>query len=89
MVRHKTRWLLVRLDFNSDVAIDNNKTGSHNNKSDHKLSIFPSKNELTSQLRQNIVSHFGLVADSVAMDTQGKYMTDNPWHLVRISTAAA
>jgi hypothetical protein len=61
MVRHKTRWLLVKLDFREDIK-NKNKTIE---------TEFPSKKEISFYIRQNVSSCFGIAADGAALDTQG------------------
>lgn len=62
MVRHKSRWLLVNLDFQEHVK-SKNKTNATD---------FPSKKEISFYIRQNISSCFGIAANGAASDTQSE-----------------
>jgi RNase P/RNase MRP subunit POP5 len=61
MVRHKTRWLLVKVDFEVDVRKRNSKP----------IDYFPSKKEVAQSIRESILSCFGTAAEGAAFDTQG------------------
>ena len=62
MVRIKTRWLLVRIDY-SDTANDD---------SDVKGVSFPGKNELARVIRDNLIQCAGIACSGAALDVQGK-----------------
>ena len=64
MVRHKTRWLLVRLDFEGDIRFSKKKV--------HPSSSFPSKKDVAHSLRENIRSCFGLASEGAASFLQGR-----------------
>lgn len=70
MVRHKTRWFLVRLDFEKHMTT----TCQDDNKSNEKSSDppFPSRKEVTSGIRESILTCFGTAAGGAALDIQGK-----------------
>ena len=59
MVRHKTRWMLVRLD-----GLSMNSTGTNSNKE-------ISRKELASAIRDNIITTLGLAGEGAALETQG------------------
>jgi hypothetical protein len=64
MVRIKTRWLLVRIDYAHHMnANDDDNTDDVEN--------FPSKNELARVIRDSIVQCSGITLSGVASDTQG------------------
>jgi hypothetical protein len=62
MVRIKTRWLLVRIDYDHTMTDDDNTDDVDN---------FPSKNELARVIRDSIVHCSGITLSGVASDTQG------------------
>ena len=61
MVRIKTRWLLVRIDY-ADAL---------NNHNDIKELNFPGKNELARVIRDNLIQCSGIACSGAASDTQG------------------
>lgn len=67
MVRHKNRWMLVRLDFAS-IEEENMTTSSI---------LFPSTKDLMKAIRENIVSCFGIAATCAASDVQGKFLKNS------------
>jgi hypothetical protein len=62
MVRIKTRWLLVRIDYVDALSYNGVVNGEN----------FPSKNELARVLRDNLIQCSGIVCSGAALDTQGK-----------------
>eukprot|EP00934_Nitzschia_sp_Nitz4_P009219 Nitzschia sp. Nitz4//scaffold123_size70294//35639//36226//NITZ4_005928-RA/size70294-exonerate_est2genome-gene-0.77-mRNA-1//-1//CDS//3329534485//9209//frame0 len=65
MVRHKTRWLLVQLDFQSTVGGGSSKSGGSGE--------IPSKNDLGTSIRRNLTTHFGVSAEGAALETQVRF----------------
>ena len=61
MVRIKTRWLLVRIDY-ADAL---------NNHNDIKELNFPGKNEFARVIRDNLIQCSGIACSGAASDTQG------------------
>jgi hypothetical protein len=72
MVRIKTRWLLVRIDFVNAMSVSDTDvkdvTGS-----------FPSKNELARVIRDHLIQCSGVACSGAALDTQG---TSSPYGAV-------
>ena len=64
MVRVKTRWLLVRIDYVDTTTYD----------SDVKNVSFPGKNELSRVIRNNLIQCSGVASSGAALDTQGRSM---------------
>lgn len=75
MVRHKTRWILVRLDSEeSDAKHRNNGTttpGHMNNNIECTNNNFPSSKILAMALRDNFIECFGLAVSGIALDVRG------------------
>lgn len=73
MVRHKTRWLLVRLVFERDVLKQTNSDGSHKRRRDEddSSSAGLTKKDLSQSIRDSISSSFGIAASGIAQDVQG------------------
>lgn len=67
MVRHKNRWLLVKVELTDDIRNNNGCTTSSSEDS------FPSKKEFTTRLRRTVAWCFGIVAEGPACDTQIKF----------------
>jgi hypothetical protein len=61
MVRHKTRWLLVRIDFADDLQGKGAPTDD-----------YPSKKDLAKVIRSSAIACSGVAASGAALDTQGK-----------------
>lgn len=61
MVRLKTRWLLVRIDY-TDTIYDDDDVSEVN---------FPSKNELARAIRDNLIQCSGVACSGAALDTNG------------------
>ena len=61
MVRLKTRWLLVRIDYTDSIYDDN----------DMREVSFPSKNELARVIRDNLIHCSGVAYSGAALDTNG------------------
>ena len=79
MVRHKVRWMIVRLDFEEDIrSSPKNKTTSASSKDDDGDSdseaLFPTKPEVYATLKSHLIQCFGVVAEAAAMDLQGEHI---------------
>jgi len=68
MVRHKTRWLLVQVDFEKDLCLPNT---AKNHNDDAQDDAFPSRKELRNAIRESILQCGGVAASGAALDTQG------------------
>lgn len=85
MVRHKTRWLLVHLDFGTDIQ--DRKRGELSDKQQLQLyelttgsqkqssTKFPGKNDLIRAIREAVILTGGTAASGAASDTHGAYDT--------------
>lgn len=73
MVRLKTRWLLVRLDVEATAAtsVDDDHGVDILDIEQMGKSLFPSRRDLATTIRQTISSHLGIAGEGVALDTQG------------------
>jgi RNase P/RNase MRP subunit POP5 len=72
MVRHKTRWLLVRLEFDPDVIGRRDEGDSRNKRrrvEDDGAEL--TKKDLAQCIRECISSSFGVAASGAAQDVQG------------------
>ena len=79
MVRHKNRWLLVKVELADDIR--SNKRPSVGSSSD----LFPSKKEFTIRLRRTIGWCFGIAGEGPACDTQIRFFdAETQLVLVRI-----
>lgn len=67
MVRHKTRWLLVRIEFEDCIHRPEVKSSHENDSID-----FPSRKELAKEIRNSVSACGGVAASGAAFDTQGK-----------------
>jgi hypothetical protein len=73
MVRHKTRWLLVRIDFADDLqGLGIIKWDSDSKKKGEPTDEYPSKKDLAKVIRNSVVACSGVAASGAALDTQGK-----------------
>jgi hypothetical protein len=78
MVRHKTRWLLVRLDFEPNVlkqTSDGDGRSRKRRREDDDGSLGLTKKDLAQCIRDSIASCFGISAAGVSQDVQGKYLS--------------
>ena len=75
MVRLKTRWLLVRLDVPATVRRTTNQVTLESDNPETK-SVFPSRKELATSIRQNISEQFGVAGEGMASDLQGMVIND-------------
>ena len=75
MVRHKNRWLLVKVELADEIR----------NGGSSKSSNFPSKKEFTNRLRKTISWCFGIAGEVPACDTQVRFI-DEQTQLVVIRT---
>jgi hypothetical protein len=72
MVRHKTRWLLARLEFEPDVLGRRDDEGkSRKRQRVEDVGAGLSKKDLAQCIRETISSSFGVAASGVAQDLQG------------------
>jgi hypothetical protein len=78
MVRHKVRWMIVRLDFEEHVR----GGGDNRHQRQQSIATFPTKQEVYSTFRNNLVQCFGIVAEGAAMDVQGKKLLCEMNHLL-------
>lgn len=67
MVRHKNRWLLVKVELADDIR--KNKTLSVGTSPE----LFPSKKEFTTRLRRTITWCFGVAGEGPSHDTQIRF----------------
>ena len=88
MVRHKTRWLLIQLEYKDDVCCNsgsatsgrggNINSSSSNNKNNKRKkydsNYFPSKKDLYIILKNQIQQLFGIDSSSIIVDIQGMYI---------------
>ena len=78
MVRHKVRWMIVRLDFEEDIRSSPNKTSASSKEVDggdsHSEALFPTKPEIYATLKSHLIQCFGVVAEAAAMDLQGEHI---------------
>jgi hypothetical protein len=73
MVRHKQRWLLVRIDFEADLkGLVSDKLDTATKKKGETTDDYPSKKELAKVIRNSVVACSGVAASGAALDTQGK-----------------
>ena len=75
MVRHKTRWLIVQLNFQEDgerPLLKLTKTAS-NMTSKSPSDAFPSTSEVFGVLRDLLVTTFGLIGEGIVVATQGTF----------------
>jgi hypothetical protein len=74
MVRHKQRWLLVRIDFADDVqGLGGGRFDSGNKiKGAPTDDDYPSKKDLAKVIRSSAIACSGVAASGAALDTQGK-----------------
>ncbi len=77
MVRHKNRWLLVKVELADEI-----RNGGPSKSSN---SSFPSKKEFTNRLRKTISWCFGIAGEVPACDTQVRFI-DAQTQLVVIRT---
>lgn len=69
MVRHKNRWLLVRVELDDDIR-NNNQQMSVGSSS---LDLFPSKKEFMARLRRTVTWCYGIAGEGPACDTQIRF----------------
>jgi hypothetical protein len=80
MVRHKTRWLLVRLEFDSDVIGRRDEDDSRNKgRRVEEDGAGLTKKDLAQCIRECISSSFGVAACGAAQDVQGMTITCIIW----------
>jgi hypothetical protein len=74
MVRHKTRWLLVRIDFADDLrGLSSVKWDADSKrKGEPTDDDYPSKKDLAKVIRNSVIACSGVAASGAALDTQGK-----------------
>jgi hypothetical protein len=73
MVRHKTRWLLVRIDFADDLqGLGSVKWDSDSKRKGEPTDDYPSKKDLAKVIRNSVIACSGVAASGAALDTQGK-----------------
>ena len=69
MVRHKTRWLLVRLDFEHNVQWGGEPKARRQDDDGGGTGL--TKKDLAKCIRDSIASSFGIAASGMAQDIQG------------------
>jgi hypothetical protein len=72
MVRHKTRWLLVRLDFEHNVLrLPEDGANRKRRRQDDDSGTGLTKKDLAKCIRDSVASSFGIAASGIAQDIQG------------------
>lgn len=94
MVRHKTRWLLVRLEFDSDIMGKRDEGDSRNRNKGWRVEedgAGLTKKDLAQCIRECISSSFGVAASGLAQDVQGMTISCMIWlegYCYRLSLAS-
>ncbi len=71
MVRHKSRWLLIRIDREEHVKCLQDAQAAHKNRPRTTSTVFEKK-FIFHELRKTIERAFGIARAGVADDIQGK-----------------
>jgi hypothetical protein len=66
MVRHKIRWLLVRLDFESNVIPEENKKRKRDELDLNSVVIYRA-------IKESFSSSFGVAVHGIMQDIQGRW----------------
>ena len=70
MVRHKNRWLLVKIELADDIRKNQQQSSTRYTSSSD---LFPSKKEFASRLRRTVGWCFGIAGEGPASDTQLRF----------------
>jgi hypothetical protein len=78
MVRHKARWMLVRVDFEDNLTSSTCTKDIELSWEEYLLEVkrkeesFPSRKDITIAIRDGVLANFGVAASAAACETHGE-----------------